>query len=91
MILFTAFIFACGFGHQIDAYFEWRGMCASTSQLKVTWNWVTAILSLGTAIVVVPRAIDYMTAVTYPVDFSQFQMRLRELELALAAKKKDGA
>lgn len=83
IILFVAFIFSCGFGHQIDAYYEWHGLCAAFSPFKTYWNWATAVLSMITAILIVPRSIDYMEAFSAPVDVMKLQQRITELERKL--------
>jgi hypothetical protein len=80
LLLFGAFILSCGFGHEIDAYYELYGTCAALSPLKMYWNWQTATLSTTTAVLVVPRSLAYMTAFNSTVDFVALQSRIAELE-----------
>lgn len=80
LLLFAAFILSCGIGHQIDAYFISNSQCAAFTSLKTWWNWVTASLSVLTALVLVPMLPTYVILLYKPIDIEAMRRRIKELE-----------
>ncbi len=80
LLLFGAFIFSCGLGHEIDAYFEFSGLCAASSRAREIENWITAVLSALTTGLLLPLAVKYITAFTAPLDAAEMDRRITDLE-----------
>lgn len=88
LILFAAFIFSCGIGHWIDAWFLFRGQCSGVEDVKVAWNWVTATISVLTMIVLVPVASRYIALLYKQVDEAQLALTIQLLKERLERAQK---
>ena len=71
-ILFALFVFSCGIGHWIDAFYISQGQCASFTPVKSYWNWVTAVLSVATVLT--------LSYVDPGHDSDHLRRRIQELE-----------
>jgi hypothetical protein len=63
---FGAFIFLCGCGHLWHAWLEFHGRCASFDYFMSWLNLGTAIASVGTACMILPRQELYISVTELP-------------------------
>ncbi len=80
LLLFAAFIFACGVGHQLDSWFISEEECSAWTPLKTNWNWVTAALSALTLAFLIPGCPRYVAWLYRPVDAAHLYDTIEELQ-----------
>lgn len=85
ILLFTGFIVSCGFGHQVDSYYEFRGICAALSPWREVWSGISAALSILTVYMLLPPIFKTL-AILDAVDLKALIQRIKEMEADLGGR-----